>query len=811
MPHPFDPPPARTPIAVLAIGLLLSGLLAWLAFAESARAALFVLALGAGLAVALSALARRSAAPCGNAAATDAARLRDLVELSSDWFWEQDAAFRFVAMTGSGVNKGNFRIDQALGKTRWELPILGVSEAEWARHRAQLDRHEPFFGFAYQVKVDDGDVRWFSVNGKPVFDAAGAFAGYRGTGHDISAQRNAEAALKESEQRLALAMEAAGAGVWDYDPLEHKTYFSPRFADLLGYPSDEALHAGFSVAQALHPEDRERVLAAQEAALREGHRFDQNYRLLCRDGAYRWFRGVGLDRTDADGRVTHFIGALTDVTAQIEAEQALRDSEARLRKAQAVAQVGSWHVDVPSGRLNWSEETYRIFGIPPGTPLDYELFLGRVHPDDRARVGEAWSRALHGAPYDIEHRIVADDRVRWVREQAELVVDAGGRLLSGIGTVQDISERKRAERQQQLSATVFEHAAEGIVITDVAGNIVSVNRAFCHITGYPAGEVIGKNPRLLQSGRQDAAFYREMWGTLLARGQWRGEIWNRRKNGEDYPELLSICAVPGADGKPDHYIAVFTDISARKQAEQALREFNSELESRVAERTAALIAANRELEAFSYSVSHDLRAPLRAIDGYAHILAEDYSGRLDGAALGHLERIRAAAQRMAVTSDAMLELARLTRTALRREGLDLSLLAASIVEELRGANRHPVEVVIAPGVRAFADRNLTHVVLQNLLHNACKFTARSEPARIEFGTAAEAGETVYFVRDNGAGFDPAHAGKLFGAFQRLHRPDEYAGTGIGLATVQRIVLRHGGRVWAEGAVGAGATFYFTLG
>jgi len=399
-------------------------------------------------------VAGRPAAAAANAAATETARLREMAELSSDWFWEQDAQFRYTAMSGGGVNKGNFRIDQALGKTRWELPILGVSEAEWARHRAQLERHEPFFGFAYQVKVDDGDVRWFSVNGKPVFDAAGAFAGYRGTGHDISAQRNAEAALKESEQRLALAMEAAGAGVWDYDPLEHKTYFSPRFADLLGYPSDEALHAGFNVAQALHPEDRERVLAAQEAALREGHRFDQNYRLQCRDGAYRWFRGVGLDRTDADGRVTHFIGALTDVTAQIEAEQALRESEAQLNRAQKVARLGSWHRDLATKRLTWSLGNYRLCGIAPGTPLTRELLTSLLHPDDRERVLDTWNGVMQGKAYDFEHRILVDGETRWLHDKSEIAFDDEGRHYDHEGNLRDWWAEEDAARYLALTEPI---------------------------------------------------------------------------------------------------------------------------------------------------------------------------------------------------------------------------------------------------------------------------------------------------------------------------------------------------------------------
>ncbi len=236
-----------------------------------------------------------------------------------------------------------------------------------------------------------------------------------------------------------------------------------------------------------------------------------------------------------------------------------------------------------------------------------------------------------------------------------------------------------------------------------------------------------------------------------------------------------------------------------------------ELEERVRERTAELQAANKELESFSYSVSHDLRAPLRAIDGFSQALFEDYYEKLDVQGKGYIDRIRAACGRMAQLIDDLLSLSRVTRAEIRREEVDLSAMAHSIAEELRRTEpEREVEFAISPGLLARGDARLLHVVLQNLLSNAWKFTRKKAQARIELGVTEDNGRPVYFVRDNGAGFDMAYADKLFGAFQRLHSAREFEGTGIGLATVQRIIHRHGGRVWAEAAVGKGATFYFTL-
>jgi PAS domain S-box-containing protein len=250
------------------------------------------------------------------------------------------------------------------------------------------------------------------------------------------------------------------------------------------------------------------------------------------------------------------------------------------------------------------------------------------------------------------------------------------------------------------------------------------------------------------------------------------------------------------------------DITARKAEEQRVLDLAAELEKRVAERTVQLEQANKELESFSYSVSHDLRAPLRAIDGFSQALLEDYGATLDPRAQSYLDRVRRAAQRMSQLIDALLKLAKVARTPIARYAVDVSASAAAVVAELREI--HPeraVEIEIEPGLTARAEPHLVQIVLQNLLGNAWKFTRNTPNAQVRVGKNSN-GE--YYVRDNGAGFDPSYAGKLFSAFARLHAAEEYEGTGIGLATVARIVHRHGGGIRAEGAVGAGASFYFTL-
>lgn len=260
-----------------------------------------------------------------------------------------------------------------------------------------------------------------------------------------------------------------------------------------------------------------------------------------------------------------------------------------------------------------------------------------------------------------------------------------------------------------------------------------------------------------------------------------------------------------------HVMGVLRDVTQRKLVDDELRRFSERLEREVAERTRELEATVRELDAFSYSVAHDLRAPARAIVGFCQIVLEESGQALREDVLRHLSRIHGAGMQMSRLVDALLELSRVRRVEMSRKPLDLAAMAGAIAVDLASAEPgRRVDVAIAPDLLAFGDRDLVRIVLENLLRNAWKFTSRKTTARIEVGRTQVDGDHVFFVRDDGAGFDMAYAPKLFQAFERLHGNDEFPGTGIGLATVQRIVQRHGGRVWAEGAPQGGATFYFTL-
>jgi PAS domain S-box-containing protein len=375
----------------------------------------------------------------------------------------------------------------------------------------------------------------------------------------------------------------------------------------------------------------------------------------------------------------------------------------------------------------------------------------------------------------------------------------------------DLEDIRRKEVELRKLTQAIECSPASVVITDAAARIEYVNPRFTEVTGYTFNESRGRRPSLLKSGQTLPETYRELWQTILSDKVWRGELLNRRKNGELFWESTQISPVRDETGKTTHFVAVKEDITARKHAEQALAMLNIELEQRVAARTQQLEAANRELQAFSYSVSHDLRTPLRAIHGFAHAIEEEGAARLNGELRDYLRRIQAAAVRMGELIDDLLALGRVGQMDVEPVTVNLSRMAHDILADLAAAEpgRH-VEAEVEEGIVVCGDPRLLRIALENLLGNAWKFTAECGKARIVFGHAPRAGRVMLMVSDNGAGFNMAYADKLFRPFQRLHAADRFRGTGIGLATVKRVIELHGGRVEAEGAVGKGAAFYFEL-
>jgi PAS domain S-box-containing protein len=466
----------------------------------------------------------------------------------------------------------------------------------------------------------------------------------------------------------------------------------------------------------------------------------------------------------------------------------LRASEARFRNIVSISAEGILIVDGTGSIIFTNPAAASLFG------RKVEKLLGEQFgfPIVAGETTELDIPGREGKPGMAEMRVVGTE---WEGKPAFLA------------TLRDITERRDAEHELRKLYRAMMQSPASIVITDAKGSIEYVNPKFTETTGYLAAEVLGKTPGFLKSGKTPAEVFTAMWDTITGGRPWHGEFINRKKSGEYYYEAASVAPVTDLDGIITHFVAVMEDISERKRSEQEVERLNAELAARAGE----LEAANRELEAFNYSVAHDLRQPLNIISGYCQGIKMLCGSQLQEECKELLQQAYNGTLRMNRLIDALLHFSRLGHVEPRREPVDLSALVHGVAEELKLA--HPERVVdfrIADGVTATGDANLLRVVFVNLLGNAWKYTGTTEKPLIQFGVKEIDGVPTYFVRDNGAGFDMAHAHKLFIPFQRLPGAEDIRGFGIGLATVERIILRHGGKIWAEGAPGKGACFFFTL-
>lgn len=635
---------------------------------------------------------------------------------------------------------------------------------------------------------------------------------------EINERRRTEQALRQSRAEFQALLESAPDAIVSVDADGRIVLVNSQTETMFGYPREELLgqpvevliplrhhraHVQHRAGYTASPTTRPMGTGVQLAGRRkDGSEFPVEISL-------------SPVRTQDGFRVMSII---RDVSDRKNAEEALQRQAARLQEQSDLIELAHDTIivrDMDNRITFWNhgaEETYgwskqEAIGQVTHTFLRTEFPISQEHVNDTLVRDGQWEGELVHITQRGERLIVASRQV--------LEHDAKGRPRAILEINRDITVRKQAEERLSESESRFRTLVEqvrdyAIFGLDLKGTVTSWNRGAEWVYGYGSEEIVGQHfsrfftPAEILSGNP----VREL-EMAAAEGVYE-EVGQRvRKDGAHIWVDVLITALRDPDGTLRGFAKVTRDITERRKAEEEIQKLNEELEHQVHE----LAAVNQELEAFSYSVSHDLRAPLRAIAGFSQALEEDYADVLDRQGMDYARRVNAATQRLNQLIDDLLTLSRVTRSEMNRDTVvDLSGMAQSIIALLRATQPdRQVEIVIQPDLKTRGDPRLLRIALENLLGNAWKFTSKVPLARIELGTTGtEDDRTIYFVRDNGAGFDMTYSDKLFGPFQRLHAATEFPGTGIGLATVQRIIHRHGGRVWADSTVGKGATFYFTL-
>ena len=723
-----------------------------------------------------------------------------------------------------------------LGYTPEEFTALGIEKAAPLVHPDDVDKlmenviklitspeqKDTASTVEYRLKHRELGYRWMSDNRSVVYDEMNVPVAVVGNLRDITEQKIVEEALQQREQDYSVLVESIYDGIVVVDAETLNIVFGNRRASkMFGFDPILKDGVGINLLEFVHPEDRGIAIKGFADDLYQAERRKRyEVRAKTNDGREIWVSALAT-RIEFQGRLAVLL-SLIDLTERKQMEEEMRESEEKFRNVLDSSLDMVYRLNLDTGMYDYlSPSSKKLLGYSPEEfiALGPEHAASLIHPDDADRLSENIVKLMASTKKDerasiIEYQIKHKELgYRWVADNISIIHEDADKPILVVGNLRDITERKRAEEVLRESEEKFRRLVEemndGYCVLQ-GSRVVFANARCAEMFGYTSEEVIGKSLQKLlppeivdelsevRARRQSGETVPEQYQTTLV-----------GKDGTSYTAELGTRVIDYA-GRPALSV-VIRDITERKRAEDEVRRLNEELEQRVIERTTQLQAVNKELEAFAYSVSHDLRAPLRSIDGFSQVLMEDYTDKLDEEGKDYLQRVRSASQRMGELIDDILSLSRVTRGEMRYEAVDLSTLAETIRTELQQSQpERQVEFIITPGLVAKGDSHLLRAALDNLLGNAWKFTKARAPARLEFGMVKNNGQLAYFVRDNGVGFDMAYADKLFGAFQRLHSPSEFEGTGIGLATVQRIIHRHGGNIWAESVVNQGTTFYFTL-
>ncbi len=715
---------------------------------------------------------------------------------------------------------------EVIGQNINELPLWSTTsdkkQLQQAINKAKTGERDRF-----ETEIVDGfhEIKRFDFTVNPALNEHGDVMYLTIEGADITERNQLQTELEEKNLQFTSIQKISKTGTWTVDVMNNKAIWDEMVYAIHEEPVGKLISVEKGI-QYYREDYQPKIQEAIGKAIEENQPWDLEAVLVTATGTEKWVRAIGYP-VFKEEKLIELRGTFSDIDKRKQLEIQIKESNELVKLALKSGGLGTWDWDIINNELKWDDTMYSLYDIEKESfSSDFDAWEATLHDEDKEESSKKVQQAIETRnDLDITFRILTRKKeVRYIKANAKVIANKEGIPERMIGVNLDITrlteanqkihelnqslEEKVNLRTQELQKAKSELEQQLELIgkaamvseTNLEGKIVHANQTFCEISGYSLEELQQHSHNILKSGVQSEELYNNLWKTIVNGETWQSELCNRNKSGELYWVKATIQPFYNNDGKICRYTGVFFDITKQKEATQRARDTNEKLD-----------AAIKELETFSYSVSHDLKAPLRALQGFSKNLVEHYEDSLDEKGIRWLNFIQDNAARMDILISDILSFSRINKTKIQKNKFSMLEIIQSKLDTITKVYQTPNKVTICDELpNILCDQKMIEMVWQNLIDNAFKYSQKKEIIEVSIWAESDENGVTYFIQDNGIGFDMKYYDKIFGVFQRLHSSDEFEGTGVGLANVQRIINKHDGKISAESTPNEGTVFQFSL-